>query len=214
MRGLLLVLVLAGGCVPKTKYDAVVAQNAELNGKVDRLEARLAAQREAYQAILADLKPLIDRGVLQVENRDGRVVIGMASDVLFASGSADLSEEGRRTVGDVARLIARHGREHTFQVEGHTDNVPIATPAFPDNWHLGAARAITVATFMIQQGFPADHISAATFGDSEPVASNDSDAGKAKNRRIEIVLLLDLSDVAKTHAGPSPKPRNPPRRPH
>lgn len=208
----LVLLLLLAACVPKAKYDAVVARNEELRGRVERLEGRLERTRATYEAILADLKPLVDRGVLKVENRDGRVVIGMASDVLFPSGSAALSDEGRRNVAEVARLLTRHAREHHFQVEGHTDDVPIATPEFPSNWYLGAARAITVADVMVAQGFPRGQLSAASFADTEPVADNGSPAGRAANRRIEIVLLPELGDLPHDRAGNKP-PRTPPPRP-
>jgi len=208
----LALLLLLGACVPKAKYDALLARNEELKGRVDRLEARLDRTRATYEAILADLKPLVDRGVLKVENRNGRVVIGMASDVLFSSGSASLSEAGRRDIAEVGRLLGRHAREHHFQVEGHTDNVPITTPEFPSNWYLGAARAITVADYMVAQGFPRDHLSAASFADTEPVANNGTPDGRTANRRIEIVLLPELGDLPHDRAGDKP-PRTPPRKP-
>lgn len=207
MRLVLLSLFLATGCVSQAKYDAAMDKNRELQEQVDQLQARLARQRAAYDAILADLKPLIDRGVLKVENRKGRVTIGLASDVLFASGSADLSAAGKDTLGQVARLIARHAREHQFQVEGHTDDEPIATAQFPSNDWLGAARAITVMEFLVQNGFPRDHLSAATFGASAPVTPNTSPGGRAQNRRIELVLLPDLGDFK-----PPPKRNRAPKK--
>ena len=212
MRLSIVFLLLATACVPKAKYEAALAKNNELHGKVERLEARLAADRQAYEDILADLKPLIDRGVLKVENKEGRVVIGMASDVLFASGSTELSADGKANVAEVARLLARRGKDHMFQVEGHTDNVPIATAPIPDNWHLGALRALTVTEFMIAEGFPRTHLSAATFGDTRPVGNNENEAGRAQNRRIEIVVLPDLEDLGKSRSTPD-RPRTTPRRP-
>ena len=119
----------------------------------------------------------------------------MAADVLFASGSAVLSNSGRDNVAEIARILAKRVGDRDFQVEGHTDNEPINTPEFPNNWYLGAARAIAVTQVMINNGFPDDHISASSFADNSPVAPNASAAGKAQNRRIEIVLLPDLSDM-------------------
>lgn len=195
MRVLLLLLLLAPGCVSQAKYEAALARNEHLEDQVESLRARLAKSRAAYEAILADLKPLIDRGVLEVQEKNGRVTVGLASDILFPSGSAELSPSGRDTLAEVARLLARHAREHRFQVEGHTDDQPIATPEFPNNDWLGAARAIHVMDVLVANGFPRDRISAATFGASTPVTSNASPAGRAKNRRIELVLLPDLGDI-------------------
>ena len=168
------------GCVSQETYQAALDKNEALQHQVDVLHARLARQRAAYDQLLADLKPLIDKGLLQVEQRDGRVVIGMASDVLFASGSADLSDAGKANVAEVSRALQRLAKELHFQVEGHTDNQPIATERVPDNYWLGAGRAINVVEYMVAQGFPRDRISAATFGDSNPVASHGGDSYSPK----------------------------------
>ena len=216
----LLLLPLALACVPKAKYDTLQDQydsarseNDRLRQQIEVLRARDAARTQAFQDILKDLKPLIDKGILKVENIGGRVVIGMASDVLFASGSADLSPDGASAVAEVARALGRHAVDHDFQVEGHTDNQPIASAQFPNNWYLGAARAITVSQKMVESGFSSKHISAASFGDLHPVASNDSPDGRAKNRRIEIVLLPELSELPGAPADRSPKPAHPPKPP-
>lgn len=207
MRLMILPLLFAVGCVSQETYQAALDknttlenQNNELEGQVQALRARLTKQREAYDAIFGDLKPLIDKGLLKVETRDGRIVIGMASDVLFASGSATLSDSGKSTITEVARALARHA-DHEFQVEGHTDSQPISTAQFPDNYYLGAARAITVTEYMVSQGFPKGKISAATFADAAPITTNETDAGRAQNRRIELVLLPDLSDMGAPPAG-------------
>lgn len=214
----LLLLPLTLACVPKSKYDALqdqydasLSESEQLRQRVNILEARERARTQAFQEILNDLKPLVDKGLLKVENVGGRVVIGMASDVLFGSGSADLSAEGASTVMEVARALGRRAADHDFQVEGHTDNQPIASAQFPNNWYLGAARAITVSQKMVEAGFSTKHISAASFGDLHPVASNDTADGRAKNRRIEIVLLPDLSELPGAPANRPPKPAHPPK---
>lgn len=201
MRNLFLTLLLLPACVSQEKYDAAIAKNETLQDQVAALQARVRRQSQAYDAILADLKPLVDKGVLKVQNTNGRVTIGMASDILFASGSADLSAGGKSTLSELSRLLARHANEHDFQVEGHTDNQPIATSAFPNNNYLGAARSINVMEYMLSQGFPKKHLSAATWGDAMPVSTNDTESGRAMNRRIEVVLIPDLSDVGEAAKG-------------
>jgi chemotaxis protein MotB len=186
---------LLGGCVSQSQYLKVQQENQKLKDRIEKMDARADAQLAAFKELLADMKPLIDKGVLKVEVVDGRITLGVASDILFSSGSADLSAGGKDTLAEVARLLANKVGDRDFQVEGHTDDQPINTAAFPDNWHLGAARSITVTEFMIAHGFPEDHISAATFADNEPVASNSNETGRARNRRIEIVLLPDLADL-------------------
>ena len=220
--------MLSAGCVSKKKYNELETMYEEAqtqNKKLrDQLEARdrKAKQRlEAFRELMKDFKPLIDRGVLKIEVVEGRVVIGMASDVLFASGSAELSADGKSNVAEVARLLGKRS-DRNFQVEGHTDNVPISSEMYPSNWELGAARAVTVMKHMVSNGMPQDQISAATFGDQMPVASNGTDEGRAQNRRIEIVLLPDVSEIpgyemlmqegkGGVKRGPKGKPRKPPK---
>jgi chemotaxis protein MotB len=195
MRVWVLVALLATGCVSRAKYQKVVDQNERLKTRIEKMDARADAQLAQLRELVADLQPLIDRKVLEVEFVEGRVTIGMASDVLFPSGSAELSAEGRARLVELTRALKRRAAQHDFQVEGHTDDDPIATAQFPDNWHLGAARGIAVAQFMISQGFPEEHLSAATYADTKPVESNGSASGRALNRRIEVVLVPDLSDL-------------------
>lgn len=187
-------------CVSQEKYQAALDQNQVLQDQVSQLQAKLARRNSAFNEIMADLKPLVDKGVLKVENKNGRVTVGMASDILFASGSAELSDSGKGTLAEVGRILARRANEHDWQVEGHTDSQPIATDKFPDNNYLGAARSINVMEYLVSQGFPKNKISAATMGDSRPVADNGSDSGRAQNRRIELVLMTDLGDLG----GPRP----------
>jgi chemotaxis protein MotB len=200
MRSWLLIAALSvgglslSGCVPRAQYVKLQNQNEKLEERVKRLDARADAQLAAFKELLADFKPLIDRGLLKVEVVDGRITLAVASDVLFASGSSELSPAGKKDLADITRLLAKRVGERDFQVEGHTDTEPINTPEYPSNWHLGAARAIAVTRHMIANGFPEDHISAATFADNSPVAANNSTGG-AQNRRIEIVLLPEFSDL-------------------
>ena len=96
---------LASGCVPAAKYQKVVDENTKLSTRVDNLQAKAQARLKALKDLLEDLKPLIDRGLLEVEIVDGRVVIGMTADVLFPSGSATLSADGKRNIAEVATAL-------------------------------------------------------------------------------------------------------------
>jgi chemotaxis protein MotB len=172
------------------------ADNAMLEEALRKLKAdnELADARiAAYQDLTARFADMIDAGQLQVKIVDGRMVVELASDILFPSGSAQLSEEGRATLEQAGAILAEVERD--FQVEGHTDDDPISTARFPSNWELAAGRAITVVRTLSDAGVQLDKLSAASFADMRPVASNDSDDGKALNRRIEIVVLPDLSTL-------------------
>jgi chemotaxis protein MotB len=163
---------------------------SELEERKRQAEARV----QAFKDLVSRFQTLIDAGTLDVKIVDGRMVVALASDVLFASGSAALSMDGRAAVDEVARVLASIP-ERRFQVEGHTDNVPIKTAQFPSNWELAATRALTVLKAMVDAGLPATRVSAASFGDAKPAADNATPEGKAQNRRIEIVVVPDLSTL-------------------
>jgi chemotaxis protein MotB len=163
---------------------------AELSKRKAEADARLAE----FKRLLNRFKSLIDAGKLQVKIVDGRMVVALASDVLFASGSAKLSKDGEAAIAEVARLLIEIP-DRKFQVEGHTDNVPMKSAAYASNWELAAARALTVVKTMIDAGLPGGRISAASFGEFKPAWSNDTQEGRGANRRIEIVVVPDLSSL-------------------
>ncbi len=174
----------------KGSIDEMREALADLKARKAAAEARVAE----FRGLLERFKPLIDTGRLRVKIVDGRMVVAMATDILFPSGSAALSKEGRDAIAEVAKVLASiEGRR--FQVEGHTDDVPIRTAKFPSNWELAAARAIHVVKAMIDAGMPPERVSAASFAEYKPAASNDTKEGRAANRRIEIVLVPDLSSL-------------------
>lgn len=174
----------------QNSVEEMTAALVELEKRRSEAEARV----NEFRALLSRFRALIDAGKLKVRIVDGRMVVVLATDVLFGSGSAALSKEGRASITEVARVLASLPRR-AFQVEGHTDSVPIATAQFPSNWELAAARAITVTKAMIDAGLPGSRVSAASYADEKPAASNESAEGKAANRRIEITILPDLSTL-------------------
>ncbi len=174
----------------KASVDEIKAALAELAERKAQAEARVAAYRDMLQRF----QKLIDAGRLKVKIVDGRMVVELATDVLFASGKADLSEAGRAALAEVGAVL-KDIPERAFQVEGHTDNDPIKTAQFPSNWELGSARAITVVRALVEAGVPVERLSAASYSEHRPVQSNQDAAGKAANRRIEIVVVPDLSQL-------------------
>ncbi|MBM4292102.1 MAG: endoflagellar motor protein [Deltaproteobacteria bacterium] len=159
-----------------------------------RRQAEVEARVASFRSLLARFKPLIDTGKLKVKIVDGRMVLVLATDVLFAKGSADLSEEGAAAVTEVAEVLASMPPRH-YQVEGHTDNDPIATKRYPSNWELAADRALRVVKAMVDAGLPVGQISGASYGEAHPAAPNDTPEQKAQNRRIEVVMMPDLSQL-------------------
>ena len=178
----------------KTRLKASVE---EVKAALDDLARRKAQAEErvaAYQDMLNRFQSLIDAGRLKVKIVDGRMVVELATDILFASGKADLSDAGKAALAEVGAVL-KDIPDRTYQVEGHTDNVPIKTAQYPSNWELGSARAVTVVRTLIEAGVGDQRISAASYGEHRPVGDNGTTEGKAANRRIEIVVVPDLSQL-------------------
>jgi chemotaxis protein MotB len=156
-----------------------------------RAQAESAAQTALFQQFVQKFKAMIDAGQLKITMRKGRLVLELPNDVLFDSGQTALKPAGRNAVVEVAAVLKAMQDRH-FQVAGNTDNMPIQTPAFPSNWELSAARAVAVVKLLVSQGVEPRALSAAGFGEYDPIASNDTADGRARNRRIEITLRPNL----------------------
>jgi chemotaxis protein MotB len=180
------VLEAALGATRKDK-SSLEAALADLRKRKAETEARIAE----FRALIEKFKGLIDAGKLKVRISEGRMVVELATDILFPSGSAALSKEGEAAISEVAKLL-QSIPDRKFQIEGHTDNVPIRGK-YRSNWELASARSLTVLQTMLESGMPADRISAASYGESKPALPNDSPQNKAANRRIEIAVVPDLS---------------------
>ena len=126
--------------------------------------------------------------VQTIIERRGLVVRVLTDNLLFASGSATLQSGADQLLDEVAQLL-NLDPSHPITVEGHTDNQPIATAQFPSNWELSTTRATNVVRFLISRGVLASRLGAVGYADLHPIASNATAAGRAKNRRVEIVLM-------------------------
>lgn len=179
-------------------------QNADLARKAgataDELKklrdekAKRLAELQIYKDLFAKLKSLIDAGTIKVEVRKGRFVVKLASSILFDSGKTDLKPEGQAALTNLAGAL-KSLSDREWLVAGHTDNVPIKTAKFKNNWELSTARAVEVVQFLTTAGMPAGTVGAAGYGDVDPVADNTTEEGKAQNRRIEIVLMPLLGEI-------------------
>ncbi len=176
----------------RSRLKASAAELKDALAELSRRKAEADRRVAEFRGLLAKFKSLIDAGKLKVKIVDGRMVLALPTDVLFDSGSAKLSKEGTTAVSEVATIL-KGMPTHRFQVEGHTDNVPIHTERYPSNWELSSARALGVGKAMLVAGMDPRSLSVAGFGEHRPATTNDTDANKAQNRRIEIVVVPDLS---------------------
>jgi chemotaxis protein MotB len=177
------------GALAQTLEDAK-ARLEELRRQKAAAEARAATFRD----LVAKLRSMIDAGQLKVVIRDGRMLIQLPNDVLFDSGKTNIKPDGQAALAKVAQVLAGIS-DRKYIVAGDTDNVPIHSSRFPSNWELSTARAVEVTKFLVQNGMKPEVLAAAGYGEWDPVAANDTPEHRAQNRRIEIVLQPNLSDL-------------------
>lgn len=173
-------------------------------------KAAAEARVQTFRNLVAKLRSMIDTGQLKVAIRGGRMLIALPNDILFDSGQTTVKPEGKTALSKVAQVLSTVG-DRDFLVAGHTDNVPIRTALFPSNWELSTRRAVEVVHILIAQGMNPKLLAAAGYGEFDPVAANDSTEHRAQNRRIEIVLQPNLSDLPPLDEATATTAGNPPK---
>jgi chemotaxis protein MotB len=185
------------------ELSSLLEQRGESLNEVQRMLAEARAREQANQARLASLRAvarsfrdMVAAGQLRVRIVRGNMVVELPENVLFDSGDARLRSAGQQALGQVAQILSRV-ENRNFLIAGHTDNVPTGrhNRRFPSNWELSAARGVSVARHLIEQGLPADRVAAAGYAETQPVASNDTPEGQAQNRRIEIIVLPNMEEL-------------------
>lgn len=130
---------------------------------------------------------------IEVLISDRTVSFRISSEILFASGEAGLTPAGQELVSRLLPAL-RQAARHDVVVEGHTDDLPIQTARFPSNWELAAGRAGSVVRYLGSQGIAPQRMRAIGYADTRPLAGNDTPAGRAANRRVEIILELSQGE--------------------
>jgi chemotaxis protein MotB len=180
--------------------DDLAAREAELASR----EAGLEELRGTYEGLVSDLESEVAAGQVQIEQLREGLRLNLAQEILFPSGSAQLNDAGiavLRKVAERLRSLPNH-----VEVQGHTDNVALrANASYPSNWELAAARAARVVRLFVECGVKPERLTAVSFGEYAPVASNATPEGRAKNRRIEI-RLQPVPETASSEAEPPGKP--------
>jgi chemotaxis protein MotB len=168
---------------------------AEFQARARQLEA-IKARFEALRHKLDDLTKL----GLAVSIRHNRMVISLPGDVLFDSGRDTLKKDGETILAKVGAVVKGDATlvNRDYQVAGHTDNKPLQGGVFHDNWGLSLMRARSVLLFLVGDkggDLPVQHWSAAGFADTDPVASNDDDIGRQKNRRCDLIVVPSVEEM-------------------
>jgi chemotaxis protein MotB len=153
--------------------------------------AEIEKMRSSYDGLISDLEDEVSAGQIHIERLRTGLKLNLSEEILFPSGSANLNASGTAVLKKVSRRLVE--LPHTIAVVGHTDDVPVAR-GYPSNWELAAARASSVVRLMIELGVEPDRLKAVSRAEFAPVASNDTDEGRAKNRRIEIQLDAPTND--------------------
>lgn len=184
--------------------DSLLAEKGSLASALADAKARLEELRKAqaasdaraalFKQLALKFQKMIDAGELKVVLRNGRMVLQLPNDVLFDSGQTQIKNAGKQALTKIATILRTISDRH-FQVAGDTDNVPITTSSFASNWELSTRRAVEVVHFLILQGMRPDLLSAAGYGEFDPVGSNDNAEGRARNRRIEISLQPNIDEL-------------------
>lgn len=174
------------------ELDAARAESAELRrfrAEAEQVAERAAAVERERDEIREELGKFIELGAIGVEATSDGVMITMRESILFESGKADLKPTSTELLANIAQILSK-SRAQAIRVAGHTDNVPIRTAAFPSNWELSAARAMSVLHNLSgRHRVPSGKLVAMGFGEHRPVASNSTAEGRVKNRRVEIYLV-------------------------
>lgn len=155
------------------------------------VEFETQRRNEIYAQFVERLQGMIDAGQLSVNIKNGRIVIELPNNVLFDSGRAQLNDEGKQALTQVAGILTQF-QDRRFQVEGHTDDRPINSALYPSNWELSTARSLAVVHLLVDTDVDPNNLSAAGFGEHQPRADNATPEGRKLNRRIEIVMLPNL----------------------
>lgn len=175
-----------GAVLPSPGVPLPVKERVDEAGQRDALR-RIAREVEAA------LGELISKDVVIVRRKDNRLEIEIKTDILFASGVAAIAEPARPVLVKLGGILAQF--PNRIRVEGHTDDMPIATAAFPSNWELSAARATSVVHVLIGAGLLPARLSVAGYGEFQPVVANDSVEHRNRNRRVVLVVLASEEGV-------------------
>ena len=200
-------ITLLPGCTNwKSEYDKLYVVNQNLEGQ---LTAEKGKNQEYVDRISKDSQTIADLQKQMAEKKqtpaqatgfegfdvslnaaEGTITVTLPNSILFDSGQAGLKKESSTELNNIYSVLRQRYAGKKIDVVGHTDSDPIQKSDWDDNWELSAQRSLTVTRYLIKRGFPESMIQAVACGESKPVVPNSSEANKAKNRRVEIVVHM------------------------
>jgi chemotaxis protein MotB len=209
----------------RAQVDQARSDRVGLEMRAEKAEAEKAAQEAELAKLRGEMGELQDKMKAEIEKGDvrlseagGKIKVDVVNEILFDVGEASVSKQGEQVLARVGAVLAKM-EDKQIQVSGHTDDSPISVrlkDRYPTNWELSSARAITVVRFLQDRaGVPGRRLVAAAHSMYEPLAPNKTEQGRARNRRIEILLTPDLEanrsaeKAAPVVAAPSQAPAKP-----
>ena len=189
------------GMAPMNRTTSSAPPRPSVKPPVDPIRKQKGEKMLALAKNISEaLKPLVQSGQVRLTQLPHGLAVEINASVLFAPGQAALQPDSVAALEAVAKLLSDAPQQ--VRVEGHTDNVPIASVQYPSNWELSSARAASVVRLFTATGVDPARLSAVGYADNKPVESNDSVHGRARNRRVTLLILEDLTQNGKADAAP------------
>ena len=214
------VLIVSFSSLQQSKFKQAAQSLQEAFGLLEHPESVIEFQNPVYpdrinESENADVfyemqeieQVIIESGLdneVEIQLQENGVMFRIQAPFLFGSGLADLRDEPRSVLDELSVLFKKF--PYLIRIEGHTDSMPINSERFPSNWELSSARAVTVARYFQGMGLPPERIAATGYGEYHPIEDNSSAVGREKNRRVEIFLQLDKSNLPRADELPFADP--------
>ena len=182
------------------KVKGLETEKGTLSAQVQAKDEELAKLKATYDSLNEQMKSEIDKGEIRLSQNGERLQVDMVDKILFDSGKSEVTDHGGEVLMKIGGVLAKvEGK--AIQVSGHTDDSPIADKElqarFPTNWELSAARAVNVTRFLAEKAkVPGKRLVAAGYGEFHPISTNSTHEGRARNRRIEILLTPEVESKA------------------
>lgn len=175
--------------------DTSTAQQSQISaGQIDPVKTS-DELTQISDLVTEKFSQLIADQMIQVSSNELWLQIELKDSILFSSGSADASVQAQKIFDEIAEILS--GYSNPIQVEGFTDNIPINSAKYPTNWELSSARASAIVKYLASKGIAPERLSAVGYGEYQPVTANDTEQGRAQNRRVAVMIAKRKMDRPK-----------------